>query len=186
MNLPTLLTDFSVRAKRFSSSLIHQFAKALCSHLASYWASPYSVSKWPQLKIQIENTLNRFSDALSSYECPSLPSHPLSSGSAKRAPKTPCSLRFLKPVTQSELVYHCIDDLVQELHVSLSFACSSVWGYHVNGYTHICHGDVVGTIIDEAMGMLSTLNKNLTASPSRSTTFTAYLNVTYLKPVATP
>ena len=59
-------------------------------------------------------------------------------------------------------------------------------GYGVNSYPSLCHGGIVGVIIDEAMGMLLTLNKNLKASPVRSSTVTAYLNVTYLRPVATP
>ena len=59
-------------------------------------------------------------------------------------------------------------------------------GYGVDSYPNLCHGGIVGTIIDEAMGMLLTLNKNLKASPIRSATVTASLNVTYLQPVATP
>ncbi len=56
-------------------------------------------------------------------------------------------------------------------------------GYRVNGYPNLCHGGIVGTLVDEAMGMLLTVNKNLTSSPIRFATVTAYLHVTYLKPV---
>jgi len=59
-------------------------------------------------------------------------------------------------------------------------------GYRVNGYPNLCHGGIVGTLVDEAMGMLLTVNKNLTSSPIRFATVTAYLHVTYLKPVRTP
>lgn len=59
-------------------------------------------------------------------------------------------------------------------------------GYRVNGYPNLCHGGIVGTLVDEAMGMLLTVNKNLTSSPVRFSTVTAYLHVTYLKPLRTP
>jgi len=59
-------------------------------------------------------------------------------------------------------------------------------GPKVNGYTHVCHGGIVATIIDEAMGLLLTLNEKMEKKPTRSHFVTAYLNVTYLKPVPTP
>src|SRR5438477_8666761 len=34
-------------------------------------------------------------------------------------------------------------------------------GYGVNGNSHLCHGGIVATIIDEVMGILLTVNKNL-------------------------
>ena len=34
-------------------------------------------------------------------------------------------------------------------------------GPKVNGYPHDCHGDIVGTMIDEAMGSPLTVNKIL-------------------------
>ncbi|MCJ1449856.1 hypothetical protein MMC28_000184 [Mycoblastus sanguinarius] len=53
----------------------------------------------------------------------------------------------------------------------------------VNGYSHVLHGGIVGTIIDETMGLLLVANKDVDASVRG---VTAYLNVTYLKPIATP
>ena len=59
-------------------------------------------------------------------------------------------------------------------------------GYRVNGYPHLCHGGIVATIIDEVMGTLLTVNKDLENATIRVATVTAYLNITYLKPIATP
>ena len=59
-------------------------------------------------------------------------------------------------------------------------------GYGVNGYPHLCHGGVVATIVDEVMGNLLTVNKNMDNAAIGGTSVTAYLNITYLKPVATP
>ena len=63
----------------------------------------------------------------------------------------------------------------------------------VNGWQHIAHGGIVGAILDEAMGGLATLNTRLRnhakggdSTPSLIDMVTAYLNVTYLKPVSTP
>ncbi len=71
---------------------------------------------------------------------------------------------------------------VTEVHALVSL------GYGVNGYPRICHGGIVATIMDEVMGVLVTVNKkeNLENATLRTGTVTAYLNVTYLKPVATP
>jgi acyl-coenzyme A thioesterase PaaI-like protein len=56
--------------------------------------------------------------------------------------------------------------------------------YGVNGWPHVAHGGMVATIMDEAMGTLTTLNRPLgfISGPI----VTASLNITYLKPVATP
>ncbi|KAL9122430.1 MAG: hypothetical protein Q9187_001011 [Circinaria calcarea] len=59
-------------------------------------------------------------------------------------------------------------------------------GYRVNGYPHLCHGGIIATILDEVMGNLLTVNKNMEHAAVRGTSVTAYLNVTYLKPVVTP
>lgn len=69
---------------------------------------------------------------------------------------------------------------VDEVNMLLSL------GYRVNGYPHLCHGGVVATIVDEVMGNLLTVNKNMTNAAIRGANVTAYLNITYLKPVATP
>ena len=59
-------------------------------------------------------------------------------------------------------------------------------GYGVNGYPNICHGGIIGTVIDEAMGTLISLNKRVKTPSVKLMTVTAYLNVTFLQPVATP
>ena len=65
--------------------------------------------------------------------------------------------------------------------------------YGVNGWQHIAHGGIVGAILDEAMGGLATFNTRLKNNPESgddaqpiADMVTAYLNVTYLKPVSTP
>lgn len=67
---------------------------------------------------------------------------------------------------------------IDEIHTLLSL------GYRVNGYPHLCHGGIVATILDEVMGSLLSVNKAL--GHIKGSSVTAYLNVTYLKPVATP
>lgn len=59
-------------------------------------------------------------------------------------------------------------------------------GYGVNGYPHVCHGGIVATIMDEIMGSLLTVNRSLGNADINDSAVTAYLNSTYLKPVATP
>jgi acyl-coenzyme A thioesterase PaaI-like protein len=59
-------------------------------------------------------------------------------------------------------------------------------GYRLNGYPARAHGGVVATLFDEVMGILLSVNKKLGLIAARGDTVTAYLNVTYLKPVETP
>lgn len=59
-------------------------------------------------------------------------------------------------------------------------------GYGVNGYPRIAHGGVVAMLIDETMGLLLHVNKLRGSIPSVGSTVTAYLNITYVKAVATP
>ena len=65
--------------------------------------------------------------------------------------------------------------------------------YGINGWAHMAHGGIVGTILDEAMGTLATINSQLEKHPQNGdygqpveNMVTAYLKVTYLKPVVTP
>ena len=65
--------------------------------------------------------------------------------------------------------------------------------YGVNGWQHMAHGGIVGALLDEAMGSLSTVNTTLRDHPKSGDNaqpigymVTAYLKVTYLKPVFTP
>ena len=59
-------------------------------------------------------------------------------------------------------------------------------GSLVNGQPNICHGGIVATILDEVSGFLFVINPDLGHAPGRGYTVTAYLNVSYLKPVTTP
>jgi len=52
-------------------------------------------------------------------------------------------------------------------------------GSGVNGHIDTCHGGFVSSVLDEAMGMAVTYYH-------AKSTFTAYLNVTFKKPVPTP
>jgi acyl-coenzyme A thioesterase PaaI-like protein len=54
----------------------------------------------------------------------------------------------------------------------------------VNGYPGVAHGGIVSAIIDEVMGILTTINKDRKSMPEGDIV-TAYLNVKYRKPVAT-
>jgi acyl-coenzyme A thioesterase PaaI-like protein len=59
-------------------------------------------------------------------------------------------------------------------------------GKGMNGYPHVCHGGMVATMLDETMALLLSSNKDLENAAIRTETVTVYLNVQYLKPVATP
>ena len=67
-------------------------------------------------------------------------------------------------------------------------------GSGVNGYAHICHGGIVATVLDEAMGILDLAIKDREDEVIRAAgglaervaTFTVELVVKYLKPVTTP
>jgi acyl-coenzyme A thioesterase PaaI-like protein len=69
---------------------------------------------------------------------------------------------------------------IEEIHTLLAL------GYRLNGYPARAHGGVIATLIDEEMGMLLSVNKKLGFLGTQGDTVTAYLNVTYLKPVETP
>nr|OQO19317.1 hypothetical protein B0A51_11741 [Rachicladosporium sp. CCFEE 5018] len=67
-------------------------------------------------------------------------------------------------------------------------------GIGMDGHPGLLHGGIIGTLIDEAMGILQTANfereyarrRALGETPSTNMgSFTAYLNVQYLKPVQT-
>ena len=65
--------------------------------------------------------------------------------------------------------------------------------YGVNGWEHMAHGGIIGAILDEAMGSLASINSQLQKrfqngddGQPLSDMVTAYLKVTYLKPVVTP
>jgi acyl-coenzyme A thioesterase PaaI-like protein len=69
---------------------------------------------------------------------------------------------------------------IEEIHTLLTL------GYRLNGYPARAHGGAVATLIDEVMGILLSVNKKLGFVATQADTVTAYLNVTYLKPVETP
>ncbi|OHE95739.1 thioesterase superfamily protein [Colletotrichum orchidophilum] len=55
----------------------------------------------------------------------------------------------------------------------------------VNGYPDVSHGGIVATILDETIGLVFPVNKTNGLVPDAAY-MTAYLNVTYLRPVRTP
>ncbi|OCL11698.1 hypothetical protein AOQ84DRAFT_373742 [Glonium stellatum] len=66
-------------------------------------------------------------------------------------------------------------------------------GNGVNGHPDICHGGFVATMLDEVTGVLLTLNIEIQNGRGRGQSvsepmnlFTAYLKITYKKPVRTP
>jgi acyl-coenzyme A thioesterase PaaI-like protein len=68
---------------------------------------------------------------------------------------------------------------VDEVYALLSL------GDGVNGYPGLAHGGIVSAMVDEVMGILTTINKERKSMPEGDI-MTAYLNVKYRKPVATP
>lgn len=58
-------------------------------------------------------------------------------------------------------------------------------GDGINGYSHVCHGGIVATMMDEAMGSLVWKNKDLLSGPKHAT-LTVDLKITFLAPIQTP
>ncbi|KAK1985774.1 thioesterase superfamily protein [Colletotrichum cereale] len=75
-------------------------------------------------------------------------------------------------------------DLIRELKALLTL------GAGVNGHPNVSHGGIVATVLDETVGSIFLINKNeglMPPDPENLRGFmTAYLNVTYLRPVETP
>ncbi|KAI0143411.1 thioesterase superfamily protein [Xylariaceae sp. FL1272] len=70
-------------------------------------------------------------------------------------------------------------DRVEEIKVFLTL------GGGLNGYPGVCHGGLVTAILDEVIGLLIPINMEREMI-LRGTYMTAYLNTTFVKPVATP
>lgn len=58
-------------------------------------------------------------------------------------------------------------------------------GIGMNGHPGVCQGGIVSAILDEAIGLLIPINRKREVIPNASY-FTAYLNVSFIKPVPTP
>ena len=58
-------------------------------------------------------------------------------------------------------------------------------GSGLNGYASVCHGGLLMTILDEAMGQIVPVNQEKGRIPP-GTHMTAYLNMRFFKPVPTP
>ncbi|OHW90458.1 thioesterase superfamily protein [Colletotrichum incanum] len=69
--------------------------------------------------------------------------------------------------------------LVRELRAFLTLRAG------VNGYPNVSHGGIVATVLDETIGMIFLVNKT-EGLMSAESYMTAYLNVTYVRPVETP
>ncbi len=59
-------------------------------------------------------------------------------------------------------------------------------GPGVNGYVNLVAGGITAVILDECMGILGLINKNLGVKGAGGFMVTAYLNINYLKAVPTP
>ncbi|CCF36737.1 thioesterase superfamily protein [Colletotrichum higginsianum] len=70
-------------------------------------------------------------------------------------------------------------NLIRELRALLTLRSG------VNGYPNVSHGGIVATVLDETIGMIFLINKAEGLIPEEAY-MTAYLNVTYVRPVATP
>ncbi|KAI9665855.1 MAG: hypothetical protein M1821_003789 [Bathelium mastoideum] len=71
-------------------------------------------------------------------------------------------------------------EYVEELHSLMTV------GNLIDGQSKIAHGGVVATILDEIIGLLFEVNKDLGKGPGRGYSVTACLNVSYTRPVFTP
>ncbi|RMZ78235.1 hypothetical protein DV738_g4063, partial [Chaetothyriales sp. CBS 135597] len=58
-------------------------------------------------------------------------------------------------------------------------------GPAIDGHPHVCHGGIVASILDEAIGMVTMLHTEK-ANGLRELFYTVNLNVTYRAPVTTP
>jgi acyl-coenzyme A thioesterase PaaI-like protein len=58
-------------------------------------------------------------------------------------------------------------------------------GCQLNGYPGCAHDGVLATVIDKVIGILLRINKRLGLVATGGDTVTAYLNVSYMKPVET-
>ncbi|TVY32686.1 Verlamelin biosynthesis protein B [Lachnellula occidentalis] len=110
-----------------------------------------------------------------------------------RAPKTSTEdALFARTLKTSDTISGCLTFYDQPGDSSASAPINRIntlvsLGSAVNGYPHVAHGGIVATLIDEVMGLLLSVNKHpKVAFPDVGRTVTAYLNVTYLKPVVTP
>lgn len=75
------------------------------------------------------------------------------------------------------------DHPIQEVIILLNL------GSGINGYAGVCHGGFVSTILDESMGVLITTNlqlKDRINGWKQISSFTAYLNIRFERPVPTP
>ncbi|KIW20288.1 hypothetical protein PV08_00863 [Exophiala spinifera] len=68
--------------------------------------------------------------------------------------------------------------LKDEVHTLLSLEAG------LNGYARVCHGGIVATILDEVLSVLVAVCGR--SQGQTGDNVTAYLNVTYVKPVPTP
>lgn len=59
-------------------------------------------------------------------------------------------------------------------------------GPGVNGYAHVVQGGIIGVILDECMGNLVLVNRELGFDDAAGNMVTANLHINYLKPVPTP
>ena len=69
---------------------------------------------------------------------------------------------------------------IEEVHTLLTL------GYRLNGHPGRAHGGVLASVMDEVMASLLSINKRMGLVALRGDTLTAYLNVSYVKPVGTP
>jgi acyl-coenzyme A thioesterase PaaI-like protein len=59
-------------------------------------------------------------------------------------------------------------------------------GTGMNGGPFMLHGGIVATLMDDVVGTLMTVNQDKEFMPLSSSTVTAYMNIQYLQPIATP
>ena len=59
-------------------------------------------------------------------------------------------------------------------------------GPGVNGYAHLVAGGLIGVILDECMGILGWVNRNLGLKGAEGYFVTANLNINYLQAIPTP
>lgn len=98
-------------------------------------------------------------------------------------------LLFGKTFRTNDTIPHCLSifkipiapsKFTTELHTFLTL------GSDLNGGANLLHGGVIATLLDDAMGLLLDVNKQLGDVPEGMTNVTASLEVKYKRPVPTP
>ncbi|KAF2404428.1 hypothetical protein EJ06DRAFT_526506 [Trichodelitschia bisporula] len=126
------------------------------------------------------------------------PSYTISDMTSRHAKPSTEDLLFGLILKTPSTISHCVIQIPHPKSPTAqvpSLRALLALGKDLNGYPHVCHGGIVATILDEAMGVLigarqaraEELAVREGKEPGRvPTSLTGELSVRYLRPVATP